>query len=118
MRFIEVIVIYILLSFLEIFFCTGIVSYKKIENYCEIEKQKYSSTKFISESFKKTCSGKGFKNLEEWQKTCRALWKLEYIGWASATEFMDNSFENCDELIYGKWIGVYSEGEVFCRLEK
>lgn len=118
MRFVEVIVVYIILCFLEIVFCTGILSYRKIVNECEAKKMEYSSTKFISESFKNTCVGKGFKNLEEWQKTCRALWKLDYIGWASANEFMDESFENCDELFYGKWIGGCSEGEVFCRLKK
>ena len=82
MRFVEVIVVYIILCFLEIVFCTGILSYRKIANECEAKKMEYSSTKFISESFKNTCAGKGFKNLEEWQKTCRALWKLDYIGWA------------------------------------
>ena len=65
MRFVEVIVVYIILCFLEIVFCTGILSYRKIAN-----------------------------------------------------EFMDESFENCDELFYGKWIGSCSEGEVFCRLKK
>ena len=38
MRFVEVIVVYIILCFLEIVFCTGILSYRKIANACESKK--------------------------------------------------------------------------------
>ncbi len=80
------------------------------------EKKNELDRKFIEESFKNTCHGKGFSDLNEWQKTCRALFSLDYIAWSDAAEFMDV----CDEdtkgkLFYGKWSATYFEGEVYCR---
>ena len=81
--------------------------------------------KFIAESFRKTCEGKGFSSLEEWQLCCRQMFNLEYIGWCSSDEFMIDPFatEN-NVLMYGKWIcpgtegslSVNASGEVYCRM--
>lgn len=80
----------------------------------------YSGKRFIAESFRQTCKGRGFDNLEQWQLTCRRLFKLEYIAWCSSDDFMiDEAGENNSCLMYGKWIAgeEYSDmsGEVYCR---
>ena len=80
------------------------------------EKKNELDRKFIEESFKNTCCGKGFSDLNEWQKTCRSLFSLDYIAWSDATEFMDVNDENSEgKLFYGKWTSSSFEGEVYCR---
>lgn len=78
----------------------------------------YSAKRFIAESFRNTCGGRGFDSLEEWQLTCRQLFNLEYIAWCPADEFMID--EESSVLMYGKWIGKDNDkkisGEVYCRM--
>ena len=79
-----------------------------------------SGKRFIAESFRQTCKGRGFETLEEWQLTCRRLFKLEYIAWCSSDDFMiDDAGGDNSPLMYGKWIAgeEYSDmsGEVYCR---
>ena len=67
----------------------------------------FTSKRFIAESFKNTCGGKGFENLEQWQNCCKSMFKLESI-----------SYEQTDgNVFHAKWDGtdVLSEcsGEVF-----
>lgn len=77
------------------------------------------STKFIFESFKATCEGKCFSSLNEWQQKCKSLWNLEYIAWSNAEDFLDVSYENCDDsLFYGVWISKYGKYEVYCRKKR
>lgn len=72
--------------------------------------------KFIAESFRNTCKGKGFKSLNEWQVTCREMFDLDYIGWSNASDFMEVNYETCSKnLYYGKWIFSGVDGEVYCR---
>lgn len=56
-----------------------------------------TAKQFISQSFKKTCSGKGFKNLEEWKNVCNALFELEAITFQT-----DGGTQN---LFYAEWKG-------------
>lgn len=109
--------------FLFSFFCVfGFTSFFLGKNYKylykeneEIKKQT-NSTKFIFESFKATCEGNCFSSLNEWQQKCKSLWNLEYIAWSNAEDFMDVSYENCDDaLFYGVWISEYGKYEVYCR---
>lgn len=82
----------------------------------------YSEKKFIAESFKNTCRGKGFSSFEEWQKCCRRMFSLEYIAWCPAREFMIDEAARAELLIYATWIASkeYSgvSGEIYCRLDK
>ena len=82
-------------------------------------RQAFTAKKFIAESFRNTCEGKGFENLEQWQLCCRAIFKLEYIGWCQAQDFMIDDFAGGGELMYGKWVasGDIKEcsDEVYCR---
>lgn len=79
-------------------------------------RNKEEMLEFISKSFRNTCEGHGFSSLNQWQKSCRALWNLTYIAWADAEEFM--IVRNSDEhkLYYGKWERDGEGGEVFCRM--
>ncbi len=73
---------------------------------------KKESLCFISNSFINTCRGKGFDSFEEWQKTCKALWPLDYIAWGDAASFLPVENNLC---YYAKWTGLELNGEVFCR---
>lgn len=97
-----------------VFFCGS--AYLKLCEKSGSEKQKYECTRFVSESFKMTCEGRGFENLLDWQKKCRALWNLEYIGWAFASDFMEVS-EHETGLVYGKWNNEFCDGEIFYLME-
>ena len=57
----------------------------------------YNASKFISQSFKKTCCGECFENPEEWKQTCSALFSLEEISYGTV--------ENNSRLLYAKWAG-------------
>ena len=85
-------------------------------------RQAFTAKRFIAESFRKTCEGKGFANLEEWQLCCRAMFGLEYIGWCQAQEFMIDDFEGRGLLMYGKWLASENmkdcSDEVFCRKQR
>ena len=73
----------------------------------------YSAKKFISQSFRNTCSGKGFENLEQWRLSCSALFSLEEISYEAETDFAQG------ELMHAVWTGSSEyekcSGEVFCR---
>ncbi len=95
---------------------------KKLDSKAIDSRQVFVAKRFIAESFRNTCNGKGFKNLEEWQLCCRALFKLEYIGWCEAQDFMIDESPQLGELMYGKWIGCddmkQCSDEVYCRKER
>lgn len=94
----------------------GLFGLKKINENSQKYKTQANAEFFISESFKKTCAGNGFKDLNDWQSKCRALWKLDYIAWSNAQDFMEvDKSRNNKDLMYGKWISEVSSGEVYCR---
>ncbi len=81
------------------------------------KKMLFDSSRFISESFRETCNGKGFKSFVDWQKTCKAMWKLDYISWTRADSFMLVENPDKGDLFYGKWIGPYGDGQVYGRVK-
>ena len=52
------------------------------------KKLAFESSRFISESFRETSCGRSFDSFVEWQKTCKALWKLNCISCSRADSFM------------------------------
>lgn len=104
MRFTTVIISFVLYGFV----CSAAM--QCVKGLCLLEKQKNEfrdtalSVRFVSKSFKNACSGYGFESLSEWQKSCRALWKLEYISY---TENKEN--------LCGVWIRNSRRYEVFFK---
>ena len=115
MKLIDLLLAIILLSLSAVMLSGSVKELHKLELAISERSAKSASIHFISESFRKTCRGEGFSTLEDWERTCKALWKLEEID-----------FETCQEngagkenLLKGKWTGPYGSGEVFCcRREK
>lgn len=96
--------------------------FSRFETKAELAHKVYVQKVFIAESFKNTCCGNGFSDLEEWQKCCRQMFSLEYIAWCPAQEFMiDEQSNNLGELMYGKWIckneSSKASGEIYCRMK-
>lgn len=106
-----------LFIFLLIFTVTdvGIEKCLDVKQKVEYQRKSLESYRFITESFRKTCNGEGFNSLNEWQQKCGSLWELEYIGWANANEFLEVENKESGELFYGRWIGPFGNGEVYCR---
>lgn len=115
MRFMDV---FLWIGFVMIVNMTANMSLKAFGNLDERKETArglYESTEFISKSFINTCRGTGFEDLNEWQRRCGEMFKLDYIAWTRADNFMIDKLENQGELLYGKWIGKSGEGEIFCR---
>jgi len=101
--------------FLSAFLCLMIC--EKLENLRVTKKIETEVTRFIFESFIETCKGNCYESLNEWQKVNRSLWKLDYIAWSLAEDFMVLPEDNREgDLYYGVWTGEYSSGEVYCRM--
>lgn len=106
---------------IQIFLIIGINSFGVIQNSEKwkksvLDKQKrVASFEFITKSFRNACFGKGFTDLNEWQMVCRDLWKLDYIGWSKAENFMEVKYQENGILFYGTWNDRYGGGEVFQR---
>lgn len=101
------------------YFCNARTLGKKAESI----QNSYSGKRFIAESFRNTCEGRGFESLEEWQLTCKQLFKLEYIAWCPCEEFMiDEVTLDGNSLLYGKWIAKEEckamSGEVYYRINR
>lgn len=115
MRFTDALIFLGLLCFLSVSISGGYRNLQGLEEKTSVMEMKVESTRFISESFRNTCSNAGFENLVEWQKVCRAMWKLDYIAWGKAESFMETSESDKGELFYGTWTGPCGRGEVYCR---
>lgn len=83
---------------------------------------------FIQEMFVETCNGNGFNSLDEWKSVCSEKFKLDYITWSRASEFIvendeankesevgESSVDNQSFLYYGRWHGKNGYGEVYAR---
>ncbi len=115
MRFSNLMVWIMMLTFLNLSFGYGYKNAVVLDRNLTFKREMYESKKFIYESFCKTCRGDGFDSLVDWQKTCKAMWKLDYIAWGKAEDFMiDENMEN-GELLYGQWRGPFGAGEIYCR---
>lgn len=116
MRFSDFVIVASLVCMLLLSCDSGFRAYRKLCKEERSVRMEYQSAKFISESFRNTCNGYGFKDLNEWQVSCRQLWGLSYIGWCDSEDFMIDEFkEEGTDLFYGKWIGKFGSGEVYCR---
>lgn len=73
----------------------------------------YSAKKFIAQSFKNTCNGKGFNSLDQWKLVCSELFELDYITY--------KPIENEENLIHAQWRGnqklLKCSDEVYFRIE-
>ena len=76
----------------------------------------YSAKKFIAQSFKNTCRGKGFASLEEWKLTCNSLFSLESISYETSYDSTDKS------LLCARWVGAgrikKASDQVYYSLDK
>lgn len=81
--------------------CTG--NFELVEKKRGI-RRKTESLEFISESFRLSCNGKGFENLDEWKLKNSLLWNLDEIGW-----------EKKGNVFRGFWKGPAGNGEVVYR---
>lgn len=111
MRFIDILYIMLILGMLSaslIRFGNQFIQLDEKEENIDIKKE---SLCFISGSFINTCKGNGFDSLETWQKTCKAMWALDYIAWSDADSFCPVEKGLC---YYGSWSGSQISGDVFC----
>lgn len=117
MKYLDLLIILFLLSSISIIISGSAKTYKNLYDKNIKVKDDTEACRFISESFKNTCDGKGFESLYQWQKVCKALWDLKYIGWCDAKDFLPISKEYDKKIIYGKWIGNTGEGEVYWEIK-
>ncbi len=114
MKFYSIILNLLILSVLGAGVSQNVSAFINVSKENEAVRMKKDSTVFISESFRKACNSEDL-SFVEWQKMCKALWELDYIGWAEADSFRQIEQKN-DEIIYcGVWKGACGYGEVYCK---
>lgn len=118
MKLLNIVIVMGLLSVFIVSADYEISSYKKLHDKSMECREKVDSFSFIFESFRRTCEGQGFSSFNEWQKVCRTMWKLDYIGWARADSFMEVEESEKGTLFYGTWVGPAGNGEVYCRMKE
>lgn len=114
MKFYTIVLNLFILSVLAAGVSQNVNAFLKISKKNEAIRIKKDSTAFIAESFRKACYSEDF-SFADWQKMCKALWKLDYIGWADADSFMQIPHEDGEIVYYGTWKGDCGDGEVYCR---
>ena len=115
MRFTNIVAFLIVMSLFTFVFSGCVKNLHEISRRKNRIKKEFESARFMSESFRNTCRNKGFENLIEWQKVCKAMWQLDYIGWTEADSFMEVIEKENSQLLYGKWTGPFGSGEVYER---
>lgn len=115
MKLIDLIFSMLLLGILILLIESGIYTGLKLDNRCREIQIQNEMNEFIFRSFRNACEGKGFSSLEEWQKTCRAMWNLSYIGFCDAKDFMQYENKN-EKLMYGTWTYGDERKEVYFRM--
>lgn len=74
----------------------------------------YNSKRFIVQSFRNTCKGRGFKNLEQWKQSCKVMFRLQEIEWQQIKKD-----ENSQVWFYAFWTGPEEQnaikGQVYCH---
>ena len=111
MKYTQLICFSILLALFSSVFSSSYSQLFKMEKKLDETRRKCDSLIFISESFSATCKGKGFSSLNEWEKVCRSLWKLESIDW----KFCNGPDSG---LCFGRWSGPYGSGQVYAIKEQ
>ena len=104
MKFTSVIISFVFYAFLSSALLQALNGILMIEKRRDFFRKEALSTRFISESFRKTCNEKGFENLSEWKDCCKALWKLDYI-----------TFREEEKVLCGVWIYESKRYEVYYR---
>lgn len=101
--------------FLCIIFCTlrnAVFVSQNLERRVQNEFLSYSAKRFIAQSFKNTCQGKGFKSFEQWQLVCNALFKLDFIVY---------ELNATGTIAHASWSGIQNfskcGGEVYCKIQ-
>lgn len=122
MRFHTILLVAVFLGIISASIHEYVFYVQKLDSRVQIIRENYYAKRFIAESFRNTCAGKGFENLEEWQLCCKEIFDLSYIGWSNVNEVLkDGTFEN-ENLMYGKWTGSNEmeecSGEVYCRIDR
>lgn len=113
MKFLDVMIFLFVFSIFCVLFSGELNLYFELVNKNNEYIEKKTEYEFISTSFRNSCQGKGFKSLYQWQKVCKDLFNLEYIGWSNADEFMILSDEIKNPVLYGNWRSKEHEGEVY-----
>lgn len=113
MKYVDVIIFIFLLSIFSVSFSNGIRILKNLSQLNNEYIERKSANKFIFESFKNTCDGKGFDSLIQWQKSCKAMWNLNYIGWSDVRDFSILPNSVTKNILYGNWVGDDFSGEVY-----
>lgn len=88
MKFTNVIISFLFYAFFSIESVQALKGLSRMEQKRDFFKNEALCTRFLSQSFKNTCMNCGFKNLSEWKKCCRVLWKLDYIDFREGEEFL------------------------------
>lgn len=114
MKLIDLLLVALLLSLSAVMLSGSVKELHRLELAISETGAKAASIHFISESFRKTCRGEGFANLEEWGRSCRALWGLEEIEF----ETVEENIAGREKLLKGNWTGPYGSGEVYCRIRE
>lgn len=102
MKYIDLIILVSFLTIFSMFFTSSIKIYGELEKRNGELASKVNEYNFIYESFCKTCEGEGFESLIEWQKKCKAMWNLDYIGWSDFSSYCWDEYE--DENLMGEKI--------------
>lgn len=115
MKYIELIVTIFCICLIGWNFSRGIEIYTRLNRTNSNYLERINANNFISESFMKACEGVGFENLYEWQKTCKDMWNLKYIGWSDVQDVIPFDSEYKGKGFYGTWVGKSYKGEVYWK---
>lgn len=115
----NIIILFACLLFFGVLSSFQFFSIIRLSSKCDNFKRKIEYDYFISESFRNACEAGNYSALIEWQKMCRNVCQLDYIGWGEAADFLatDKLDDGKNKLMYGKWISSFGEGEVYCRIK-
>ena len=115
MRFTDVIIFLVTLGVFSPVFAGEISALRKMDCRIEELREENDSLSFISESFYKTCEGRGFSSLEEWETVCKKLWQLESIEWEYVRSLDTRNEENDTQLLCGTWYRCEGVKKIYCR---
>lgn len=113
MKLLDVVVFSVILCLFSSICCDFLSTVKRMDDRIEELHRQNACLTFVSESFYLTCEGdgtRGFSSLEEWKRSCGALWHLQSIEWK--LDVQDS------HLICGLWTGPDGEGKVYYRWKK
>ena len=113
---------YICISVIAYLILSGIVCIsfcKFLENETRSRKIELEAAESIVQDFINACEKGDLQAFYNWQSNCKNSWKLNYISWSLAENFMVDNYDSLfGKLYYGIWEGEISSGEIFYRSEK